>query len=105
MPSGRVDLRSLGFLSGRGANWTLTVEGTIGRDAEDWRERRSEGCRQSSDKEGIEGVEAAGDDIGATSRGLSDLGIEGRGRTALDMWWGIIEYFVVELKIYGIGSS
>ena len=48
-------------------------EGTMGRDADDWRERPSEGCRQSSNKEAIERVEALGD------RESSDLGIEGRG--------------------------
>jgi hypothetical protein len=62
MPSGRVGLRSLGFISGRGANWTLTVGDRMGRDADDWRERASERCRQSSNKEEIEGVEASGDD-------------------------------------------
>lgn len=86
MPSGRVDLRSLGFISGRGANWTLAVGDTMGRDAEDWRERPSEGCRQSSNKEGVDGVEALGDDTCPTSRESSDLGIEGRGRATLDMW-------------------
>lgn len=82
MPSGRVDLRSLGFISGRGANWTLAVGGIVGREAEDWRERPSEGCRLSSNKEEIEGVEALGDDTCPTSRESSNLGSEG----ALDMW-------------------
>lgn len=64
----------------------------MGRDAEDWREGSSEGCRQSSNKEGIEGVKAPGD------REPSDLGIEGRGRGALDMWR--VEYYAVESKKY-----
>ena len=50
----------------------------MGRDAEDWRERPSE--------EGVEGVEVPGDDTCPISRESSDLGIEGRGRAALDMW-------------------
>jgi hypothetical protein len=76
MPSGRVDLRSLGLISGRGANWTLTVEGMMGRDAEDWRERSSNN----------EGVEEPGDDTCPTSRDPWVSGIEVLGRAVLDMW-------------------
>ena len=39
-----------------------------------------------SNKEGVEGVEAPGDDTCPTSRESSDLGIEGSGRATLDMW-------------------
>ncbi len=59
----------------------------MGRDTEDRRERSFEGCTQSSNKEGIEGVEELGDDTCPTSREPSVLGSEGRGRAASDMWW------------------